>query len=64
MPSRHELLNKARTSRALARRAREMAQFLSQGADVERVRAYAAELDALAAEIDRITAFQSETADT
>jgi hypothetical protein len=40
-----------------------MAQFLTQRADIERVRAYAAELDALAAEMDRIAALQGETAD-
>ena len=47
------LLRKARNSRARARRAHDMSRFLTQRADVECVRAYASELEALAAEMER-----------
>lgn len=49
-----ELLHKARYSRELASRARYLARFLAQRADVERVHAYASELEALALELERI----------
>jgi len=48
-----ELLHQARHSRARARRAQDMAHFLTQRADVECVRAYASELEAMAAEMER-----------
>jgi hypothetical protein len=63
MADRQDLLKKAQTSRALARRAHDMAQFLTQRADVERVRAYAAELEALAEQMERLAVLQRETAE-
>jgi hypothetical protein len=54
MSDRDELLHKARHNRALAQRAHDMARFLTQRADIERVRAYASELEALAVEMERL----------
>ena len=53
MSERDQLLEKARQSRKLARRVREMSGFLTQHADVERMRAYAGELEARALELER-----------
>jgi hypothetical protein len=54
MPNREQLLQKARNSRALARRARDMSRFLSQRSDVDRISAYANELEELAEEMERL----------
>lgn len=54
MPDREQLLKKARNSRDLARRARDMSRFLSQRSDVDRISAYAAELEELANEMERL----------
>ena len=54
MPNRDQLLQKARSSRHLARRARDMCRFLSQRSDVDRISAYANELDKLAEEMERL----------
>ena len=51
-----QLLQKARNNRDLAHRARDMSRFLTQRADVECVRAYACELEALALEMERLAA--------
>ena len=53
MPTKDQLLKKARSSRDLARRARDMSRFLSQRSDVDRISAYANELDELAEEMER-----------
>ena len=58
MSDHDKLLHKARNSRALARRAHDMAHHLTQRADIERVRAYASELEALAVEMERIAALR------
>ena len=54
MPNKDQLLQKARSSRDLARRARDMSRFLSQRSDVDCVSAYANELDELADEMERL----------
>jgi hypothetical protein len=53
MADRQQLLQKARSSRDLARRARDMSRFLSQRSDVDRISAYAHELEELADEMER-----------
>ena len=53
MPDRQHLLQKAHNSRDLARRARYMSGFLSQRSDVDRISAYANELEELADEMER-----------
>ena len=53
MSNHHELLRKAQNRRDHARRARRMSRFLTQRADVERITAYAAELEQLADEMER-----------
>jgi len=55
-----KLLHKARNSRALARRAHDMSRHLPQRADIERVRAYASELEPLAAEMERLASRVSD----
>lgn len=54
MPNKDQLLQKARSSRDFARRARDMSRFLSQRSDVDCVSAYANELDELAEEMERL----------
>ena len=54
MPDREHLLQKARNSRDFARRARHMSRFLSQRSDVDRISAYAQELDELADEMEQL----------
>ena len=54
MPNRNQLLQKARSSRDLARRARDMSRFLSQRSDVDRISAYAKGLEELADEMERL----------
>ncbi len=54
MPNRDQLLQKARNSRDLARRARDMSRFLSQRSDIDRISAYANELEDHAAEMERL----------
>jgi hypothetical protein len=54
MPNKDQLLQKARNSRDRARRARDMSRFLSQRSDVDRISAYANELDERADEMERL----------
>lgn len=54
MRDREQLLRKVRNSRDLARRARDMSRFLSQRPDVDRISAYARELEDLADEMERL----------
>jgi hypothetical protein len=54
MPDREHLLKTARNNRDLARRARHMSRFLSQHDDVDRLTAYADELDGQADRMERL----------
>jgi len=53
MSNQDELLQKAENSRRRALRARQMAGYLTQRGDVERITAYAADLEHLADEMER-----------
>jgi CRP-like cAMP-binding protein len=53
MPHIHHPLQKATGNRDLARRARQMSRYLTQRSDIERIAAYAAELERRADEIER-----------
>jgi hypothetical protein len=54
MRDRQQLLQKARNSRDLARRARHMSRFLSQRSDVDCISSYASELEEQADEMERL----------